>query len=162
MPNRGGKRGVHDPRVAASWVGELRRPPGFQQLSDCELARIAKFLSPVSFSGGEVVVRAGTRMRSAFFIQHGEVGLFCKGEADGIPLDKLGPGHLLGAVALMGVSPISPATFVALSDVVALRLSRSGFVRLCERLPDIGYRVMTVLARRILDRRLGFYHCLRR
>lgn len=71
--------------------------------------------------------------------------------AEQVPVSVVGPGQLLGELALLDDAPRS-ATCVAVTDVRAAGLSRQGLQQLIEQQPRLGAHLMLAIAQRVGER----------
>ncbi|MBM3946642.1 MAG: cyclic nucleotide-binding domain-containing protein [SAR202 cluster bacterium] len=144
-----------DEQHAQRWVGHLRQCRYFQKFSDVELLQVARLCREVGFARGETVIVGGSRRQVAYLITRGEAGMFFKGSAEEMPLDRVGPGMLLGAFAIISPGTVTGFGFKALADITALRISGREFQQLCEANPKVGYDFASELAialnRRVYD-----------
>lgn len=105
--------------------------PHLSRLAEADAAKLAEAFEAVEFADGEALMTAGEAGDSAFLVVSGEV------EVGG---RALGPGSLVGLVALVDYEPRS-ATVVAKGAVAAGRLSRERFAALASSDPAIGVAV---------------------
>ena len=132
-------RSPSDPKVE-----RLRKLELFAGLSDKELRRASRLVSETVRSAGTVLMQQGRPGAEAFVIVDGSVSV----SRDGHELAQLGPGAVVGELALVEQAPRS-ATVVAESDVVVLVFSRPEFSRLLYELPSVGQRVLRQVGRRL-------------
>lgn len=100
----------------------LRSTPGFAGRDESLLEGIADHLEMVAVPQGEAIVEEGKRGEDAFIIAEGRVGVFCTIGNDRIErVATLGPGHILGHVALAD-SNVRTATCRAMEPVYLLRI----------------------------------------
>jgi len=122
--------------------------PLFAGLSHRHLRAVGERSKIVRFGAGRTIITEGTR-GDAFFVLLEGVARIVSGTA-GRTVKRLGPGTFFGELALLDGSPRS-ASVVAASPVVTARLSRTAFLDLVKTQPEIGIRIMEVLARRIRE-----------
>lgn len=127
----------------------LRQATLFEGLSPEELEAIAALFRPRAFRAGEIVTTQGERGDELFLVSQGfvEVTLQQPGsDAEPRSVVHLGPGQLVGEMALVDRGPRS-ATVRALTDGTLLQaLQRDAFLELCEKNPRLGYVVMRNMA----------------
>jgi len=127
----------------------LRQATLFEGLSPEELETIAGLFRPRAFRAGEIVTTQGERGDELFLVTQGfvEVTLMQPGsDAGPRTVVHLGPGQLVGEMALVDRGPRS-ATVRALTDGTLLQaLQRDAFLELCEKNPRLGYVVMRNMA----------------
>lgn len=130
-------------------TGELRRllsGPGGLKLAAPTLEALASVLETVAVRGGEKIIGAGEAWDAAFLVAHGRLRVY-RGSPDGRAevLSELGRGQSVGFAALL-TEDESPITVEALRDGELLRLSRSDFLRLAPKHPDLVMAVARALA----------------
>lgn len=100
----------------------LKSTPGFAGRDEALLENIAATLEMVAVPLGETVVEEGKRGEDAFVVAQGRVGVFCTVGEDRVErVATLGPGHVIGQVALAD-SEVRTATCRALEPVYLLRI----------------------------------------
>ena len=103
-------------------LAALRAVPIFEGLHDESLERISAIASEVEFPQGQVVIEARTPGSGMFVILAGRVSVHARG------LDtELGPGEVIGEVALLRSDSTRIARVQALTDVRCLAVDRPGF-----------------------------------
>jgi CRP/FNR family transcriptional regulator, cyclic AMP receptor protein len=130
-------------RMGADWVPVLQGVPLFANLSQRHLRHVAKLASAVRFSPGAPVVRAGAPGNSFFVVIDGSARVEWSGGSS-----RLGPLDFFGEMSLIDGGPRS-ATVVAETDMLTMKLSRSGFAKVLESEPDIALVIMKELVRRV-------------
>jgi small-conductance mechanosensitive channel len=125
----------------------ISRTELFVGLPEEDRRELADGLRVAPYGAGEVVTRQGDVASWLFLLASGEVSV--RVEADGLEheVSRLGPGSILGEMAMMTGEPRS-ATVVALSDCVCYRLERAAFEAVLRRRPQLAEDVAAVLARR--------------
>lgn len=113
----------------------LRCLPELEDASAKEVALLAKLFDEVEYPQGSVLMREGEVGQQAFVIVEGSVSVTLRGKT----LANLGPGQVVGEMALMDGEPRS-ATVTALEHVRTLCASRLDFVEFAE-LPA-GWRAL--------------------
>lgn len=96
------------------------------------------------FAAGEVIFREGEIGEAMYAIQEGEVELRI-GDA---VLEVLGPGQIVGEMALVDHSPRS-ATAVARTDCKVVVVPEKRFLFLVQQTPFFALQVMRVMAERL-------------
>ena len=95
-------------------------------------------------AAGEVVIQAGEQGKYMFVIQSGEAEIL----HDGVILDQVGPGGVIGEMALVDGS-LRSATVQARSDLKLLPISKSDFAMLIRLHPEFGIYVMKIMSLRM-------------
>ncbi|HZB97339.1 MAG TPA: cyclic nucleotide-binding domain-containing protein [Candidatus Sulfotelmatobacter sp.] len=118
----------------------------FSTLTPAELTRIAPLVADRRVAAGTVVCREGEAGHELYLIVKGEAAV----EKAGAEVARLGPGEVLGELALLDRAPRS-ATVTAASDLTMLVLSEQDFAALLDEIPSLPHRLLQVLARRLRD-----------
>ena len=122
----------------------LRSVPIFEGLSDESLERIAAIASEVEFPAGQVVIEARTPGTGMFVILEGRVSVHARG------IDtELGPGEVIGEVALLRRDSTRIARVQTLTDVRCLAVDRAGFRELITDDGPLAVALLENLAERI-------------
>lgn len=111
----------------------LKRVPLFVDCSGAELDKIGEELKTERFASGEVIVQQGDPGDKFYIIESGNLTIWQR-NPDGIEVlvDRVGPGHYFGEVALVTNAPRN-ATVRAETPVVLLSLLREDFERLVKK-----------------------------
>jgi CRP-like cAMP-binding protein len=149
-------RPISESPVLAERAAELlRTPQAVMPLSVDEARCIVAYMRLVPYPNGATLFRAGERSSSSFmlFLLEGEVSVQAGGvgAADAVEIAVLGPGSIIGEMALLDSSPRS-ATCIAVSPVKAAGLGRRGLEYLIEEHPKVAAKFMIGLTQRIGDR----------
>ena len=120
----------------------------FHGLGEDELGFVESICHEVQLGAGEIVARQGERSSELYIITHGFVEVVL--ENDPPTPEKvvvhLGPGQIIGEMALLDQGPRS-ATIRTINDPTILQvIQRQDLEDLCERDHHIGYLVMRNLA----------------
>lgn len=108
--------------LAEGRLEAMRRVPSLAAMSVAALDVIARYAEEARFAPGDLLVGAGAADAEVFVLLDGQVRV----ERANTAVATVGPGEIVGEVAaLYGVA--RTASVVAVSDVVALRLSGSDF-----------------------------------
>jgi CRP/FNR family cyclic AMP-dependent transcriptional regulator len=100
----------------------LRRVPLFRGLSDAEITRIDQLVDEIDRAPGAVLTRQGQVGAEAFVIVSGTAAV----TIDGSEVAMLGPGDMVGEMALVDPAPRN-ATVTVRTPMVALVVDRRGF-----------------------------------
>lgn len=103
----------------ATW---LRSIPGFDQFSSREIAALASTADRVSVPGGRRLTIQGQRGQECFIVASGHVEV----RRDGRHVARLGPGDVVGELALLDEAPRT-ADAVAATDVELIVFDVRGF-----------------------------------
>jgi CRP-like cAMP-binding protein len=127
----------------------------FVRLDSVDATTVAAYLREVRYAPGEVLFRAGDSMAVSHLLVllHGEVSVDTGTDLPGleVPIAVLGPGAVLGEMALLDGAPRS-ATVTAVTAVQAAGLARRGLERLIDEHPGVAARLMVVLAQHMAER----------
>ena len=96
------------------------------------------------FAAGDVIFSAGDPGDRVYVVREGTVTI----EAQGLPLEEVGPGGIFGELALIDSSPRS-ATASASTDCELVALTERAFLFHVSQTPFFALTVMRVLAGRI-------------
>ena len=120
----------------------------FSGLSDAQILRLEQLAEPLSIPAGRFLMREGERSLDVFIILSGRAQL-TKG-ADGLRIGVLGPGAIIGEIALIERTPRS-ASVQAIDELKLLALRESRFIDRPE-LADIYPLVMLNVSRTLCER----------
>jgi len=126
----------------------LRQAALFDGLSPQELEAIAGLCRPRSFASGEIITTQGEQGDELYIVGQGFVEVTLVNPEGGEPRSvvQLGPGQLVGEMALLDRGPRS-ATVRALTDGALVQtVQRGAFLELCQSQPHLGYIVMRNMA----------------
>ena len=143
------------PALAERAAGMLSRPKMMVHLTLAEAALVASRMGLVHFGVGTSLIREGAESASGhmLLLLEGEVSVDSQaaGEGDPLALSVLGPGDIIGEMALLDGSPRA-ASCTALTAVQAAGLSRRGLAQLMAEEPVVAAKLVVVLATHIADR----------
>jgi len=103
-----------------------------------------------SVPAGQAIFREGEPGDVMFVVKEGEVDIIVHGTV----IDTIGPGGLIGEMALIDKQPRS-ATAVAKSDAKLVRIDERRFQHLVQQTPFFALEVMRIMAHRLrqMDKR---------
>lgn len=108
-------------------VAVLRNTPGFATRDNAVLERLAARFVPVPVRQGEALINQGEYGEDAFIVAEGRVAVYRSVDEDRAErIAQLGPGHVVGAVALADVGGRS-ATVRAIQPTWVLRISHDAY-----------------------------------
>jgi len=96
---------------------------------------------------GDVLFREGEAADGAFVVQEGSFTLTSEHISPGLEPVSIGPGTLLGELALL-TSTVRPVTATALEASSVIRIPRTLFLRMLDGYPDAAQRLRTIIAKR--------------
>jgi CRP-like cAMP-binding protein len=120
-----------------------------------EAQRVVPYLRWVSYSAGSYLYREGDDTKTGYMLLllDGDVSVdtSASGRADRVAISVLGPGSLIGEMALVDGAPRS-ASCVAVTDVQAAGMSHAGLDRMAREYPEVAFKFMIYMARNTVDR----------
>lgn len=128
-------------------IAFLERVPTFAQLGFSALQIIAIGSETRQLDDGEVLFRAGETADCGYVIQTGSLKLTKHDARRSDPSVTLGPGVLIGELALL-TETTRPVTAVAAEPSTVIRISRSLFRKVLEGFPDAARLMRDRLAER--------------
>jgi CRP-like cAMP-binding protein len=129
-------------------VAFLERVPALAVLGFSALQIVAIGAESKRLAEGDVLFRAGETADAGFVIQEGSLKLTRNDPRHSDPGTTLGPGALVGELALL-TETIRPATAVAVEATTVLRISRSLFRKVLEGFPEAARLTRERLAARV-------------
>ena len=142
----GSRLAVNQP-LGRAGVEVLGAVPLFSTMSKRRLRSLADEAMVVGYGPDRIVFGEGVRGGgSVFVLLEGAARVV----AGGRTVKRLGPGDVFGEMALLDGRPRS-ASVVAVTAIVAARLSRQSFLHLVRSDPVIALHVMEMLATRLRD-----------
>lgn len=139
--------------VQINMVGTLRRLPLFTDLTESELAVIAKQTTVRQFAPGTVIFSEGDACNELLIVSEGSVKLL-KTSANGRQqlLGVERAGSSLSEISALDGQPY-PATAEATTPAIVMCLRAEHFRNICMQHPGVALKVMKALAHRL--RRMG-------
>jgi CRP/FNR family transcriptional regulator len=134
-------------------ISTLRRLPLFNDLSEPQLAIIARGILTQSHRTGEIIFSEGEPCRELLIVKEGWVRLLKmapNGRQQLISIERF--GNSLSEIGIFDRGPY-PATAKAGTATILLRLEAEQFRKVCLSHPEIGLKVIEVLGHRL--RRMG-------
>ena len=138
------------PRVAdkTGKTDFLKRVAWFEDLDQRSLDAIANSAVEQSYQPGQELVRQGDTGVGAFIIRSGKVDIIQSKDGKETKLATLGPGDVIGEMALLDEFPRS-ATARATEPTTALGIQRWHFKGILESHPQLALALLPILSRRI-------------
>jgi CRP-like cAMP-binding protein len=124
----------------------LASVPLFSGLSKRQLQALARTCSSHRWPADSTIVSEGSSDQYCYVVVEGTVGV----ERGGRHIAELGPGEIVGEIALFDPGPRS-ATVTTASEVVAVGLPRKGFVDVAISDPHVALRMLETMARRVRE-----------
>lgn len=129
-----------------SAVDLLKQLPLFAGVNDSHLQTLVFSSDELIVPAGRTVFEAGDPSTSALIIKHGE-GVVIDPQTGGV-LALAGPGSMFGEQSLIAGLP-RRVTLNARTEIEAIVIEQSVFLRLCSEFPEIGMQVLDVLNRQL-------------
>jgi CRP-like cAMP-binding protein len=126
---------------------QLGAIPLFENLSEVDLAHVARLAVRVREPAGEILIKEGESGNEFLIVLEGQVEI---GRGDRV-VTTLGPGAYLGEVALLDERAHRTATVTARTPVAIAFISRRDFSRLLSELPDLARQIQETADRRVAD-----------
>jgi CRP/FNR family cyclic AMP-dependent transcriptional regulator len=126
----------------------------FKGLGADDVQRVARICKQVHFNKGEVIVEEDARERELYVIKSGRVTISLSppgSEETRGTLTSCTPGQVFGELSFIDGARRS-TWVIALEDVEVYQIRWDSFSGIIQTKPEIGYRVMSNLARVIADR----------
>ncbi|MEO7428524.1 MAG: cyclic nucleotide-binding domain-containing protein [Acidimicrobiales bacterium] len=111
-------------------VDDLRHIGLFARMSNSDLTKLAKLGEPVDAVAGAVLMDQGDVGVECFLVLEGEAGVVASGEH----LATIGPGSIVGEMALVGHKPRN-ASVIAQTAMRLLSFDIGSFKRLLDDMP---------------------------
>ena len=126
----------------------LKKVSWFADLDQKSLDAIANAAVEQKYQPGQEIIRQGDTGVGAFIIRSGKVEIVQEKDGKTTKLATLGPGDVVGEMALLDEFPRS-ATARALEPVTALGIQRWHFKGILESHPQLALALLPILSRRI-------------
>lgn len=123
----------------------LKRVPIFGDLTDEVLARLAPRLEQKLFAGRERLFRLGDPGDSLYIVDRGRVEVFLEISGKPLTLNEMGPGQVLGEMAVIDGKPRS-ANAIALEETCIWCLDRQSFMDALLQQPPMATVVLSDVA----------------
>ncbi|HEV8228425.1 MAG TPA: cyclic nucleotide-binding domain-containing protein [Candidatus Limnocylindria bacterium] len=126
----------------------LKRITWFKDLDQKSLDAIANAAVEQKYQPGQEIVRQGDTGVGAFIVRSGKVDVVQNRNGKDVKLATLGPGTVIGEMALLDEFPRS-ATVRAVEPTTALGIQRWHFRGILESHPQIALAMLPILIQRI-------------
>lgn len=101
-----------------------------------------------TFRAGEYIVREGEEATCMYVIQRGQAEVLKQVAGEQCRVDCIGEGEVFGEMAILNHTTRS-STVRALTDVQAITVDRSTFLRRVQEDPSLAFSVLGVMAKRV-------------
>ena len=129
-----------------SAVDLLKQLPLFAGVNDAHLQTLVFSSDELIVPAGRTVFEAGDPSTNALIIKQGE-GVVIDPQSGGV-MALAGPGSMFGEQSLIAGLP-RQVTLNAKTEIEAIVIEQSVFLRLCSEFPEIGMQVLDVLNRQL-------------
>ena len=129
-----------------SAVDLLKQLPLFAGVNDAHLQTLVFSSDELIVPAGRTVFEAGDPSTNALIIKQGD-GVVIDPQSGGV-LALAGPGSMFGEQSLIAGLP-RQVTLNAKTEIEAIVIEQSVFLRLCSEFPEIGMQVLDVLNRQL-------------
>ncbi|HKW78713.1 MAG TPA: cyclic nucleotide-binding domain-containing protein [Candidatus Limnocylindria bacterium] len=126
----------------------LKKVSWFEDLDQRSLDALANAAVEQTYQSGQEIIRQGDTGVGAFIIRSGKVDIIQEKDGKTTKLATLGPGDVIGEMALLDEFPRS-ATAKAVEPVTALGIQRWHFRGILESHPQLALALLPILSRRI-------------
>ena len=127
----------------------LRNVPLLASLDSARLKLLAFTGERLEYSPGDVLFRQGDEGEEAYVILAGNADIVVERELNRVVLYSLGPGQMIGELAMLCDTPRS-ATVRAKTSLTALRLNREVFFETMRQDPAFSFKVARDLGERLV------------
>ena len=117
-------------------IERLRRLPLFGELDHHDLSQLLRWAREVEFADGDLLFEQGSIPHELFVIEEGSVEV----RRDGRPVAMLGPGEVVGEMALLKLER-RWASVVAAGRVRAVALAADDLASMSEQMPELADRL---------------------
>jgi len=134
-------------------VKELAKFDLFKPFSQSQLEAIAKITQKKTFKRNAHIYERGKRAKELFVVSKGLVSLrrIEPGDKVGIAFETREPGTLFGAASFMQPQEYT-LTAVCMENTEVLAIDANKLFKLCEKDPNLGYRMMLKIAQIYFER----------
>ena len=126
----------------------LKRVSWFEDLDKASLEAIANAAVEQTYQPGEYIMRQGDTGVGAFIVRSGKVEVLQERDGKEVMLATLGPGDVVGEMALLDEFPRS-ASVRAKEPTTALGIQRWHFRGILQSHPQLAVALLPILSRRI-------------
>lgn len=129
-----------------SAVDLLKQVPLFAGIDEAHLQTLIFSSDELVVPQGRTVFEAGDPSTCAIVIKEGD-GVVIDSETGGV-LALAGPGSLFGEQSMIAGLP-HRVTLNAKTEIIAVVIEQSVFLRLCAEFPEVGMQVLDILSRQL-------------
>jgi len=133
----------------------LVTPTALDDLTLANAKIVVGYMRPKRIKAGTVIIQEGEDEKNDYMllVLEGDVAVESqlRGSSEGMVVNIIGPGHLIGEMGVIDGSPRS-ATCTASTNIAAAVLSRTALMRLLKNEPLVGSRLLLAISKRLADR----------
>ncbi len=133
----------------------LRAPTALMQLDEAEALTVVRFMQPIRYSAGTIIIRQGQTTDTDFMVLvlDGEITVesLVPSRVEPVTVNVVGPGSLIGEMSLVDGAARS-ASCTASTDVRCAVLDRQALEALIAEQPATAAKLMTAVAQRLAER----------
>jgi phosphoserine phosphatase RsbU/P len=131
-------------------IENIRLSPLFCDLPDSEIKHLASSLKSIELPPGSVIMREGGEGSLCYILMDGSVEIIkAMGTSDERILAVRGDGSLLGEMSLFSQGGKHTASVRSVTAVKLLQMTGQDFDSLLQRQPQIAYKVVDLLSKRL-------------
>lgn len=131
----------------------VQRLPWADGMDRSEVETFARFLDPYQIEKDQTLFLEGDRKLFMVILLKGKIRIFKQDSSGSLQnLNTIGPGKILGEMALVDGSPRS-ASAVASEETVFLRMTQESFQKIQDEFPRLGMKIFAQISR-LLSHRL--------
>ena len=146
---------VESPALATKAIRLLCEGKSGFRMKEEEAQCVVDYMRWVSFATQSFLFREGDSTRTSYMLLllEGDVSVdtAASGRADRVAISVLGPGALIGEMALLDGAPRSTSC-TAMTPVQAAGRSQGGLAALADEHPAVAFKLMTFMARSTANR----------
>ncbi len=138
----------------------VKNSPLSAELSDAQIQRLAEEIGVAGLKGGDFLLKEGESDDTLYVLVSGRLEVVKADQGGGfVTLHVLEPGDLAGELGFID-GTMHSAGLRAISDCEVFTIHRKDFEKLLEEDPDLLYRVMRAIVRRVhkILRRMNIQH----
>ncbi|MGA9275486.1 cyclic nucleotide-binding domain-containing protein [Ilumatobacter sp.] len=124
----------------------LKAVPLFADVDDDDLDVVGAAVTELSFSAGDVLMRAGSSAREMVIVLDGELSVLL-GETE---IATIEPGGFAGEMGLLAGAPRN-ATVTSKTATRVLHIDSRSFDNVLNEAPQIAVKMLPVVARRVVE-----------
>ena len=124
----------------------LRAVPLFADVDESDLDMIGSAVTELSFSPGDVLMRAGSNAREMVIVLEGELVVML-GDTE---IATIGAGGFAGEMGLLAHRPRN-ATVAAKTPTRVLHIESRSFENVLDEAPQIAVKMLPIVAKRVVE-----------